>query len=201
MLGANFGVFVIMKSRNKIYTITQAAELCHLNRITLWRWIKLGNLQAYQAPSGHYKIKEEDIERFAREKLKYIEPIFKEKSPRILIIDDDEAVRKLIKQILLKEDYCEIDEASTGLEAGLKIMKIKPSLIILDLHMPEIDGFEVCRHVKSDSATQHIKIIAISGYGSPGNREKIKDLGADIFLEKPINKQDLLHSIKQLLES
>ena len=184
---------------DKIYTLTQAAKLCGLNRTTLWRWIKSNKLQAYQTPSGRYKIKKADLTQFIRQELQYIEPKLHETIHKILIIDDDESVRKLIRKILSKENHYEIEEAGTGLQAGMKIMKFKPSLIILDLLMPEIDGFEICHHVKTETDIQHIKIIAISGFSSQENKERIQKLGADIFLEKPINKKELLHNIKQLL--
>ena len=187
-----------IKAVDKIFTITQAAKLCGLNRIALWRWIKSGKLQAYQTPTGQYKIKKEDLEQFVRKDLKYIQPILKENLPRILIVDDDDSVRKYFRRILSNDQY-EIGEAFNGFQAGLKIMKFKPLLVILDLFMPEIDGFYICRQLKTDPATKHIKIIAISGYNSSENKDKILELGADVFLEKPINKKDLLISIKRLL--
>lgn len=182
----------------KIYTITQAAVICGMNRTTLWRWIKSGKLQAYQIPSGQYKIKKEDLERFIQKKLPYLDSVFQEESKRILIVDDEPFVRKMIKKILSTEQY-KIEEASNGLDAGLKIMRFKPALILLDLFMPETNGFETCRQIKSDPETQHIKIIILSGYDTPENREKVRKLGADVFLQKPINKQDLLDNIKNLL--
>ena len=106
----------------------------------------------------------------------------------------------MITKILAKDQY-EIDEASNGFYAGLKIMRFMPTLIILDLFMPEMDGFEACRQLKAEPETQHIKIIAVLGFGSMENRNKIKELGADLFLEKPIEKQALLQSIKQFLVS
>jgi len=180
-----------------MYTITQAAIICSLNRTTLWRWIKSGKLQAYQIPSGQYKIKQEDLEQFIRKKLPFLDLVLQKESKGILIVDDEPSVRKTIKKILTKEQY-KVDEASNGLEAGLKIMKSKPALILLDLFMPGIDGFETCRQIKSNPETQHIKIIILSGYATRENRKKAHELGADVFIQKPVNKQELLDNIKNI---
>lgn len=182
---------------DKMYTITQAAIICSLNRTTLWRWIKSGKLQAYQIPSGQYKIKQEDLEQFIRKKLPFLDLVLQKESKGILIVDDEPSVRKTIKKILTKEQY-KVDEASNGLEAGLKIMKSKPALILLDLFMPGIDGFETCRQIKSNPETQHIKIIILSGYATRENRKKAHELGADVFIQKPVNKQELLDNIKNI---
>jgi excisionase family DNA binding protein len=185
-------------SQTKIYAITEAATICGLSRTTLWRWIKSGKLQAYQTPSGQYKIRKEDLESFIRHDLPYLDSVFQEKLKRILIVDDEPSVRKLIKRMVPRDQY-RIDEADNGLQAGLKIMKFNPVLIILDLLMPGIDGFETCRQIKSNHETRHIKIIILSGYDTPENREKAIELGADVFLRKPINKKKLLDSLKILL--
>ena len=118
----------------------------------------------------------------------------------LLIIDDDEGFRKFVRRVLSKKSW-EIEEAKNGFEAGLKMMKFKPLLIILDLYMPEMDGFEVCRLIKGDSHTSDIKILVITGYGTPEIREKILKLGADEYLEKPFERQTLLQCIEELFKT
>lgn len=95
-------------------------------------------------------------------------------------------------------DY-ELDFASDGFEAGLKLANFKPELVVLDLFMPELDGFNVCKQIKKDAATKNIKIIAISGIDTEESRQKILDRGAGFFLPKPLEMGKLKKELKRLL--
>ena len=96
---------------------------------------------------------------------------------KIMIVDDDPLILDLLTKILSAQKY-ETEVASSGLEAGAKVVKFEPGLIILNLIMPGMSGFEVCRQIKENPDTSHIKILAITGYDSKENREKIMKAGA-----------------------
>ena len=117
---------------------------------------------------------------------------------RILIVDDDLQVQKLLALMLSPKKY-ETETASSGFEAGAKVVRFKPGLILLDLFMPEVSGFEVCRQIKKDPETSHIKILALTGYDNKENREKIIKAGADDYIAKPVEKDVLLKHVKDLL--
>jgi excisionase family DNA binding protein len=185
--------------RKKIYSITQAAALCKLNRVTLWRWIRSGKLRAYQTPTGQYRIKQEDLESFIQNDLSYLQADLPDNHPTILIIDDDPQFRKLVRKIVANDRF-DIEEAGNGFEAGLKIIKHMPSILILDLFMPEIDGFDICRQVKSDPNTRAIRIIVVTGAGSPETEEKVRQLGADAYFTKPVGRNDLKACIEKLTQ-
>jgi DNA-binding response OmpR family regulator len=91
------------------------------------------------------------------------------------------------------------ETASDGFEAGTKIMQFKPDLIILDLFMPGMDGFEVCKQIKENSNTSQIKILAFTGFDSKENKERIMRAGADDYLVKPVEKSVLLKNVKDLI--
>jgi len=78
-------------------------------------------------------------------------------------------------------------------------MDFKPDLLVLDLIMPGMDGFEVCRRIKKNPRTSHIKVLAITGYDDGENRDRIMKAGADDYLPKPIESERLLEEIKDLL--
>ena len=118
---------------------------------------------------------------------------------RILTVDDDPQIRDLLTTILAKNGY-QTESATDGFDAGFKIREFKPSLIILDLIMPGIDGFEVCKHVKKNPETSHIKILAITGYDTKKNRDQIMAAGADGYLTKPVEMNTLLRHVKQLFD-
>jgi len=117
-----------------------------------------------------------------------------------LIVDDDLLIQKMLTQVLTNQKY-ETKFASEGIEAEIKIMEFKPDLIILDLFMPNMDSFEVCRQVKQNSTTSHIKILAITGYDIKENREKIMAAGADGYMAKPVEKKTLIKAVHTALNA
>ena len=187
----------MVTAQNETYSITEAAKICGLNRVTLWRWIKSGRLKAHQTPTKYFRIKHVDLEEFIQKDLTFIDLERTQNDKKILVIDDDASFRKFTIRVLA--NYAtKIEEANNGFEAGFKILKFRPSLLILDLYMPEMSGFEVCRLVKSDPNTRDIKILAITGYGSEKVETQIKEAGADAYLEKPVSRDDLIECVKEL---
>ncbi len=188
-----------MADKKDILTIPEAAKYCATDRTTMWRWVKSGNLMVSVTPGGHHRIVKEDLESFMREHGMY--PMARKYFPRkrILIVDDDPLIRKALSMAFSARKY-ETEVAADGFEAGIKVMQFKPDLIILDLIMPGMDGFEVCNLIKKDSNLSHIKILVLTGYDSEENKEKIMKAGADCFLVKPADEEKLLQNIEGLLK-
>lgn len=179
-------------------SVPQAAKLCSVSRITIWKYVKSGEIKSSRTPGGHFRIEKEDLISFMKEK--GISPVasYQPGNKKILIVDDDPKIRKLLHRILSDNGY-EVDHASDGFEAGQKTIIFKPHLIILDLLMPKIDGFEVCQRLKKNSDTANTKIIAISGYDTEENRQRILNCGADLFLPKPLDIENIKKEIKMVL--
>ena len=118
---------------------------------------------------------------------------------KILIVDDDLNIQKLLTKMLSRYQY-QAEAASDGFEAGLKVMEFKPDLIILDLFMPRMSGFEMCKRIKKKSATSHIKILIITGYDTQENKNRIMKAGADDYLAKPLKKEIFLKKVEKLLK-
>ncbi len=93
----------------------------------------------------------------------------------------------------------EIDFASDGFEAGTKLFSFQPALMILDLFMPNMDGFEVCRYIKKNKETQKIKILVLTGEETEENKKRVMSLGADGFLPKSSTKEEILNFVEILL--
>ncbi len=182
----------------EILTVPQAAKYCAIGRVTLWKYVKSGELKASVTPGGHYRILKSDLEDFARRKGMYPIATYEPAKKKILIVDDDPEIRKLMERIFSAHQY-ETETAEEGFEAGVKVPTFQPGLIILDLHMPGRDGFEVCRQIKQNPETSHIKILIITGYDSEENRNRIVAEGADGYLAKPFEKDTLLRHVKNLL--
>ena len=118
--------------------------------------------------------------------------------PTILIVDDNSTNIELLKTQLKPYPY-HLDTAEDGEEALEKIARHQPDLVLLDLMMPRISGFEICQRIKNDKKTQFIPIIVITALQEPSDKLKAIELGADDFLVKPINRLELTTRIKSLL--
>ena len=118
----------------------------------------------------------------------------------ILIVDDDPRARQLLKKILERNPRFHLHEAKNGSEALFKIGRKKPDLIILDIHMPDIDGVGVCRLIRKKKELSSIKAVITTGFINSPEVEEISKMGFDHILNKPINKRRLLKIIDRLLE-
>lgn len=119
---------------------------------------------------------------------------------KILIVDDDPVFQDMLNEMLSAHKY-ETETALNGFEAGIKIVNFKPGLIILDLFMPGMDGFEVCKRIKEDPSTSHIQVLAMTGHDNPQNRDRIMAMGADSYMTKPFDRETLLENMISLLKN
>ena len=120
------------------------------------------------------------------------------RTPRILVVDDDKRNIELVRGILFQENY-EFRGCLSGEEALRILDDFKPDLILLDILMPGIDGFELCRMLKKDVRTRIIPIIMITALNERKDRKKALEAGAEDFLSKPLDKFELLARAKSLL--
>jgi len=118
---------------------------------------------------------------------------------KILIVDDEPSLRFLISSTLEDEGY-DILEATDGLEAYEKIKKEKPDLVILDVMMPGMTGFELCEKLKKDVATRSIIVVMLTAKGQEKDRLQSEKVGADYYLRKPFSPMGLLEVIEFLLQ-
>lgn len=124
----------------------------------------------------------------------------KNKGHKILVVDDDPGFTKLVMGILESNGYEGISshEAPEGLEIA---MKESPDLIVLDVMMPIINGFNICRLMKSEDACKHIPIILLTSRSGEEDQKIGREVGADAYLPKPLNTKVLLDKVKELLGS
>ena len=120
--------------------------------------------------------------------------------PRLLIADDDTEGVELLEAYLAGMDY-DIETAADGEETLRKVNNWRPDLILLDIMMPKISGFEVCKRLRADPATKDIGILMVTALDQPSDVERAVDAGTDDFLTKPINKAELLLRVRTILKS
>lgn len=118
---------------------------------------------------------------------------------KILIVDDEEKNRKLLALLLTSNGYA-FDTANNGMEALQKTRQFSPDLILLDIMMPEMSGYEVCRRLKEDPSTQHIPVVMVTALEDEDSRLKGLEAGANDFLSKPVNTAELMVRARNLLK-
>jgi CheY-like chemotaxis protein len=123
----------------------------------------------------------------------------KDTTPVVLVVDDNQQNRELL-QAYLEDVDCRSIPAHDGPEALEILAKDPPDLILLDVMMPRMSGFEVCRRIKNDPKTSDIPIIMVTALSEFGDIERGIDSGTDDFLSKPVNKLELLTRVKTLLK-
>jgi len=187
----------------KPLTVGRIAKACHVAHRSVLTWIDDGKLQSYTTPGGHNRIQINDLLDFLK---RFNMPIPDEfnamtQSKRILIVDDDRDIVASLKRVFAVDglnDIYEVDIAYDGFDAGGKILTFRPDLVLLDIRMPGMDGYEVARRIKETPEGAHTNIIAMSAYFAEEGKEKILSCGADACLDKPIHPDLLLLKIKEI---
>lgn len=118
----------------------------------------------------------------------------------ILVVDDEDFIRRIVSRVLKRlAPDAQVVEAADGHEAQRQLTELHPDLVVLDLTLPGIDGFHLCKTIKSDSRLQGAKVLAFSGLASEETRLKILAAGADEFLAKPFELEVLAETVRKLL--
>jgi excisionase family DNA binding protein len=188
--------------RHRFLTTGDVASYCEVTSAAVLKWIDAGKIPVFTTPGGHYRILRTDFRDFLAQHGMFIDEGFFGKAhtrKRILIVDDEPAVVAFIESALGLEGKYELAAASDGFEAGQQVASFEPDLIVLDIMLPGMDGFEVCSRVKADPTTAHVKILAVTGFATEENIKKILNQGADDYLEKPVTIQDLREKVQELL--
>lgn len=118
---------------------------------------------------------------------------------KILVVDDEPAVVDFIQDLLKGRFPQEVQVARDGFAAGKLVSTFEPDLVVLDLMLPGVDGFEVCKQIRSDPALASTKVIVVTGYDTPEIRNKVQAVGVDDYLAKPLEVERTLEKICGLL--
>ena len=119
-------------------------------------------------------------------------------SKRILVIEDQEDNRKIVRDLVTASGY-ELVEATTGEEGLDRAESERPDLILMDIQLPGIDGYEVTRRIKANPGLRHIPIIAVTSYALSGDDKKAFAAGCDGYVTKPFSPRLLLAKIREYL--
>lgn len=168
----------------------QVAEKCGVHYTTVRRWILSGNLPAYETPGGHLRVLKEDVETFI-ESRRLRGRVSATGVLRVLVVDDDNTFRESCVEFLSREPHTKVRQAANGFDAGRQLAEFQPHVVILDLCMPGLDGFAVCRQIRSNPRTKDTCVLVLTGFATDDNLKRAQTEGADITMAKPIDMDEL----------
>jgi len=176
------------------------AQMLHVDPGSVANWIDQTLLKAHRTPGGHRRVAVEDLVEFLRRHKMPIPPELDPSPLCVLIVDDEPGITQLIARAVRSAlPECEVVEAHDGFRAGHLVATLKPAVVILDLRMPGIDGYEVCKLIKSQEATRHAEVLAMTAYPSPDSESRILSCGAKVCFPKPLDIDALLAEVKAAL--
>ncbi|MBF0122971.1 MAG: response regulator [Candidatus Omnitrophica bacterium] len=183
-------------------TTGEIAQFCHVTDRAVLKWIEEGKLKAYRTPGNHSRVHVADFVGFLKAFNMPIPLEFQEGGlKKILVVDDDKEMVSAIRRVLANQKKYEIDAAYDGFTAGQKFVEFKPDLVLLDIRMPGLDGYEVCSLLRQNPASQGVKVIIISGALDMDGVEKIMKIGANDYLTKPFRNEFLVMLVERVLAS
>ena len=182
--------------RKGYLTTKDVARLLRVTDGTVRYWSQRGALRAEVTPGGHRRFLRTDLEAFARARGVDLE----QSSPattRVLVVDDNAEFARYLRELLYESlQPLEVRVAADGFAAGHSVVRFRPTIILLDIRMPHMDGFEVCRTLKQDPDTRDIRIIAMTGYYTEEVASRIVSVGAETCLEKPVDVEGLWRAMR-----
>ena len=183
-----------------VFTTGEAAKICKVSQQTIIRCFDSGQLKGFRVPGSRFRrIPRECLYRFMKDNSIPTDAL--ESGRRgILVVDDDQAVVDLITDVLSGDSRFETKVVNNGFGAGMLAKEYHPDLMILDVMLPDINGKAVCELIRGDPTMQDIKIICISGLVEEDKIQELKDAGADDFLHKPLDIDELMKRICRLLD-
>lgn len=186
----------------KSLSTSEVARLLGVTAGSVANWIDRNRLKAGRTPGGHRRIVVSDLVDFLKRQKLPIPPELIPSPARIVIVDDDASVTKWIAaEIKAQHPDFEVLEAHDGFSAGEIVGARKPDVVVLDLLMPGIDGYEVCRRIKATEATKHAAVLAITGHPSPEAEKQILECGAQVCLSKPLDTGVLLNEVEAAIKN
>ena len=183
-----------------VYTTGEAAKICKVSQQTIIRCFDSGQLKGFRVPGSKFRrIPRDVLYKFMKENGIPTDALESGKR-KALIVDDDPELVELIRDVLDADGRFEIRVASNGFDAGMMTKEYRPDIIVLDVMLPDINGKEVCQKIRSDSTMDDVRIICISGMVEQDKVADLKEAGANDFMQKPFEVEELVARVCQHLD-
>jgi len=183
-----------------VYTTGEVAKICNVSQQTVIRCFDNGKLKGFRVPGSLFRrIPHQSLIQFMKENNIPLDHLDSGKK-RILVVDDDEAILEMLVELLERDGRFEVRVARGGYEAGMLTQEFRPDAMILDYKLPDIDGTKVCQTIRMNPNLCDTKIIIISGVADRDEIAELENAGADDFLRKPFQIDELISRILELVQ-
>jgi excisionase family DNA binding protein len=181
-------------------TLGQAARYLGVAQSTIRKWSDQGRLPAFYTPGGHRRYRLRDLDAFVAGSAGIAPASRTRPAPLVLIVDDDPRIREFVR-VNLEMDGFAVREAGSADEGLAALEAEPPDLILLDVMMPKVDGWEMLQRVRERHGVDSIQVVMFSGQVEEDAADQAEAGGAQAFVGKPFNPQDLVARAKDLLGS
>ena len=186
-------------TEKQVLTTGEAAELCRVSQQTIIRCFDSGRLTGFRVPGSRFRrIPRSELIRFMRVNNIPVD-LLDHNRVRVLVVDDDPSIVRIIEEMLGREERFEIRTVATGYDAGMVTREFRPNIVLLDYMLPDVNGNIVCERIKSDSELADTKILIISGVVRQAEIDCLLESGADAFIPKPFQVEELIEKIDGLI--
>lgn len=184
------------------HTTHQVAKLLGVSLPTVVNWVNNDLLAAHRTPGGHRRIAQKDLLAFARRNDyplpdDYLATIAGTR--RVLVVDDEPDFAETVRDYLQLKGGYEVEVAESGFVAGYTVARFKPDLVLMDIMMPGMDGFQVLRTLRADRETAHLPVVACTAYRDADIEQRIQDDDFDDFVAKPVKLDALLELVQKMI--
>jgi excisionase family DNA binding protein len=179
-----------------VLTTGEVAKICSVAPRTVSKWFDSGALRGYRIPgSKDRRIPLNQLIRFMKQHNMPLNGLMTG-ATRVLIVDDEQDIVEVLEKILEDDAKYEVEVGRSGFEAGVGAEKFRPHVMLLDMHLSDIDGREVARQVKNNPDLQLTKVIAMSGKMTDEDAKALLATGFDGFLKKPFHVRQVIEAIE-----
>ncbi len=185
-----------MARQKDVLTTGEVARICNVAPRTVSKWFDSGQLHGYRIPgSKDRRIPLPSLLRFMKHHHIPMDGVVSGRT-RVLIVDNEPEVTDLLHRSLSEQSNYEVRVVNTGFAAGLECQRFKPHVMLLDVHLPDIDAQELRRSIRDQEDLQITKVIGMSSRLTDGQAQHLRSTGFDGFLRKPFNLRQVIESIE-----
>jgi excisionase family DNA binding protein len=183
-----------------VYTTGEAAEVCKLSQQTIIRCFDNGQVQGFRVPGSKFRrIPRDSLIKFMKDNSIPLDGLEATKI-RVLVVDDDPQIVELFVDVLTADGRFDVATAQSGYDAGVMTQQFRPDIVVLDYMLPDINGNVVCKTIRENPDLSRIKILIISGMVNPAEVDGLMKAGADDFVKKPFNIENVIERMVKMVK-
>jgi excisionase family DNA binding protein len=183
-----------------VFTTGEAAKICKVSQQTIIRCFDNGQLKGFRVPGSRFRrIPREMLYKFMKDNGIPTDALESGRR-KVLLVDDDVELVEVMTKFLEEDGRFDVKIATTGFDAGMLVKEYRPDMLVLDVMLPDINGKEVCQRVRADNTMEDVRILCISGMIEDDKIQDLRLAGADDFMHKPFDAEQLIERMCKMLE-